>query len=126
MRVAFTAVAGLEVIGRGDAHRRGRLLVPGAPAERFQPRDGTAVILLQPNLPERLQGGQGRGGLAGCRQPAPIQELIAVRPDLAGERLALARVLRQARLVGAETIAGHTTAAAPAAAPRWEPPRSAG
>jgi hypothetical protein len=74
--------------------------------ERFEPRDGTAVIVLQPYLPECLQGGdvpevwRRVGGLP------PRQELIAVRADLPGERLARARVLRQARLVRPEAIAG--------------------
>ena len=94
MGVTFTAVAGLQVVGRRDPHRRRRLLIPRAPAERFESRDGTAVILLQPYLPECLQGGKVPevwrcvGGLH------PRQELIAVRADLPGERLALARVLR--------------------------------
>ena len=92
--LAFTAVAGLQVVGRGDAHRCGRLLIPCAPAERFEPRHGTAVILLDPDLPECLQGGELPEAQRGVGGLHPRQELIAVRADLPGERLALAGVLR--------------------------------
>src|SRR5262245_9422895 len=56
MGIPFTTVAGLQVVGRRDAHRRRWLFVPCTPAKRFEPRDGTAVILLEPYLPKRLQG----------------------------------------------------------------------
>jgi hypothetical protein len=58
MGIAFIAGAGLQVVGRGHAYRRGRWLVPGAPAECFESRHGTAVILLQPDPPQCLQGGE--------------------------------------------------------------------
>jgi hypothetical protein len=58
MGVTLTAVAGLQVVGRRDTHRRRRLLILRAPAERFEPGHGTAVIVLQPYLPECLQGGK--------------------------------------------------------------------
>jgi hypothetical protein len=58
MGVTFTTVARLEVIGGGDAQGRGWLLDPGAPADVIPPRDGTAVILLEPNTAQRLQGGE--------------------------------------------------------------------
>jgi hypothetical protein len=70
------------------------LLVAGAPAERFPPWDGTAVILLEPNPPQRLQGGEGTQAWGGVCGQHPFQELKAVRPNLAGERLACAGVLR--------------------------------
>jgi hypothetical protein len=57
MGIAFTAVAGFQVIGRGKAHRCRRLLVPGAPAQHFPPWDGAAVILLEPNPPQHLRAG---------------------------------------------------------------------
>src|SRR5688500_7157755 len=104
MGVTCTAVAGLQGVGRGDAEGCRRVLSGAAPAPRLVPRDGTAVIVLQPYLPECLQGGEVPevwrrvGGLH------PRQELIAVRADLAGERLAFTGVLRQARLVGAEAV----------------------
>src|SRR5207249_7191912 len=43
MGVAFTAGAGVQVVGRCDAHRRRRLFVRGAPPEHFEPWDGTAL-----------------------------------------------------------------------------------
>jgi hypothetical protein len=60
MGVALTAVAGFQVVGRGHAHRRERLLVPGAPEPRFPPWDRPAVIVLQPHPPQRLAGGEAR------------------------------------------------------------------
>jgi hypothetical protein len=69
--VPLTTVARFEVIGVGDAYRRGRLLVSGAPAELFLPWDGTAVILLEPNPPQRLQGEEILPTEGGSRSPHP-------------------------------------------------------
>jgi hypothetical protein len=45
LRIAFRAVAGFELTGRGDAHGRRGLLLRGTPAHLGHPRDGTAIIL---------------------------------------------------------------------------------
>jgi hypothetical protein len=103
--VPLTTIARLEVRGRGHAYRRGRVLVPGAPAELFPSWDGTAVLLLEPNPPPRRQSGELLPPQGGLRSPPPFQELIALGPDLAGEPLALTGLLRHARVVGAETVA---------------------
>src|SRR5262249_17801893 len=96
MGVAFTTLARLYIVGLLDEQRGGRLLVHGAPADVFQARDRTAVILLEPNLPQGLQGGEvAEGGRVVCG-PHPIQELIAIHPNLACEGVAFARVFRQA------------------------------
>jgi hypothetical protein len=58
MGVTWTAVAGLQVGGRRDTHRRRRWLIPRAPAERFASRHGPAVIGWPPELPEGCQGRQ--------------------------------------------------------------------
>jgi hypothetical protein len=63
--VSFPAVARLEVIGRRDAHRRRRLFIPRAPAERLEPRDGTTVVLLEPDAAQDLHRGLGPH-LGGC------------------------------------------------------------
>jgi hypothetical protein len=104
--LALTAVAGLQVVGRSDAHRGRRLLIPGAPAERFEPRHRTAVIVLEPYLPECLQGREVAEAQRGVGGLHPRQELLAVRADLPGERLARAGLFRQAGMVGPEVIAG--------------------
>jgi hypothetical protein len=106
MSVAFTAVAGLQVVGRGHTYRRERLLVPGAPAELFQPCDGTAIILLQPDPPQRFQGGELPEASQALWEADPRQEVIAIRANLAGECFAFAGILRQAGLVRPEAIAG--------------------
>src|SRR5712691_13359226 len=106
MGVAFRAVAGVQVVGRCDTHRRRRLFVRSAPPEHCEPWDGTAVILLQPYLPERVHGGEVAEVRRTLGGPHPVQKVIAVHPNLASERFALARVLRQARLVRTEAIAG--------------------
>ena len=105
MGVAFRAGAGVQVVGRGDAHRRRRLFVRETPAQRFAPWDGTAVILLQPDLPERLQRREITEVWRTLGGPHPVQELIAICANLLGEGLALARLFRQARLVRSETVA---------------------
>ena len=46
LRVAFRAIAGFQVVGRGNTQRRWRLLVRGAPTECCEPGDGTPAILL--------------------------------------------------------------------------------
>src|SRR5712692_11635114 len=105
MGVAFTAGAGVQVVRRGDAHRRRRLFVRETPAQRFAPWDGTAVIVLQPDLPECLQRKEITEVRRTLGGPHPVQELRAIGANLLGEGLARARVLRQARLVRAETVA---------------------
>src|SRR5262249_14671574 len=70
------------------------------------PRDRAAVIRLPPNPPQRLQGRELPHPEGGVLGPPPFQKLIAIGPDLTGKRLALTRVLRQARLVGPQAIAG--------------------
>jgi hypothetical protein len=105
LRVPFTTVARREIVGGGEAPCRRRWLVAGAPAERFPPRDGTAVIVVPPNLPQRLQGRELPHTEGGIRGPHPFQELIAIGPDRAGARLTCAGVLRQTGLVGPEAIA---------------------
>jgi hypothetical protein len=94
MGLALTAVAGLQVVGCGDAHHSRRWLIPGPRAERFEPRRRTAVIGLAPYLPECRQGREVAEAQSGVGGLHPRQELIAVRTDLPGERLARARVLR--------------------------------
>jgi hypothetical protein len=105
LRVAFRAGAGVQVVGRCDAHRRRRLFVRETPAQRFAPWDGTAVLLLQPDLPERLQRREVTEVRRTLGGPHPVQELIAICATLLGEGLALARIFRQARLVRSETVA---------------------
>jgi hypothetical protein len=104
MGLPFTTVARLQVIGRGHAHRRGRLLVSRAPAECFVPWGCTAVILLDPNPTQCLKSREITEAWRALGGYHPVQELIAVRPDLAGERLAFTCILRQAGLVGPEAI----------------------
>jgi hypothetical protein len=58
MGVAFPAVARLHGIRRRDAPRRGRLFLCRAPAAAFQSWHRTAGILLEPDLPQGLQGGE--------------------------------------------------------------------
>src|SRR5918999_4661933 len=77
---------------------------PRAPAERFPPRDGTAIILLDPNPPQRLQGRKVPEAERGVGGLHPCQELKAVCPNLAGECLAFTGVLRQARLVEPQAV----------------------
>jgi len=105
LRVAFRAVAGLELIGRGEAHGRRRLLLGGAPADLYHCRDGTAIILLHPQLPQCLQGGKGSAIRRALGGPYLVQALIAICAKLAGEGFALTGVLRQARLVRPEAVA---------------------
>ena len=105
LRVALRAVAGLQLVGRGDPQRRWRLLIRGTPTERFEPGNGTTVILLHPDLPERLQRGEGAEVRHACGRPHAVQELIAVHADLAGARFALARLFWQAHLIRSETVA---------------------
>jgi hypothetical protein len=56
VRFALTAVARLQVVGRRDAHRGWWLFIAGAPAQRFAPRDRTAIIRLEPHPSQRFQG----------------------------------------------------------------------
>jgi hypothetical protein len=56
--IAFTAVAGLQVVGGVDQQRRGRVLVSCAPAEHFQPGDRTAIISLEPNPTQGFESGE--------------------------------------------------------------------
>jgi hypothetical protein len=97
--------ARLQGIGRGEAYRGGRWRIPGPPAERLPPGDGTAGLLLPPEPPQRLQGGEctdtGRPLGAG----APRQALRALRANLPGTRLARAGLVRQAGVVGAAAVA---------------------
>ena len=84
MGIPFTTVARLQVVGRVDQQRRGRLLVPRAPAERFHAGDRTAVILLEPNPPQGFKSrevAEAEWALGGHH---PVQELIAVHPDFGG------------------------------------------
>jgi hypothetical protein len=104
MGLALTTVAGLQVVGRGEAHGCRRLLIAGAPAHRFEPRDRTAIIRLAPTLSLRLQGRECPQPECWVRGPHPCEELVALGPDLAGERLACTGVLRQARLGGSEAV----------------------
>ena len=104
--LALTTGAGLEIIGRRNAHRGRRLRSAGAPAQRFTPRGRTAIIRLEPHPPPRLQGRELPHTYSGVRSPHPVQKLIAVRPDLAGARCALTRILRPAGLVRPEAVAG--------------------
>lgn len=106
MGIAFRAVAGIEIVGGRDTDRRRRLFVRETPAQRFAPWDGTAGLLVQPDLPERLQGGEGTEVRCALDGPHPVQELIAICAHLLGEGLALAYIFRQARLVRSETVAG--------------------
>jgi hypothetical protein len=67
--LAFTAVARLQVVGRGDAHRGRRLLIPCPPAERFEPGHRTAVVLLDPVCRSASRAGRAlrpREGSAVC------------------------------------------------------------
>jgi hypothetical protein len=93
MGLALPTVAGLQVVGRGEAYRCRWLLSAGAPAEHLPPWHGTAVLLLPPNLPQYLQSGELPHTESRVRSPHPFQESIAVRANLTGERPALARVL---------------------------------
>jgi hypothetical protein len=105
MGLALTPVAGLQVVGRGAAHRCGRALVARAPSARFKPRDGAAGRRLPPDRPEDLEG---REVIEAYREGVSLQpraQLIAVRAALPGERLARAGLFRHARLVGAEAVA---------------------
>src|SRR5437016_6217178 len=106
MSLACTTVARLQVIGGGHAHRRGWWLIPGAPAECFVPWGRTAVILLDPHPTPCLKSGKVAEAWRALGSHHPVQELIAIRPDLAGERCTLAGVLGQPRLVGPQAIAG--------------------
>ena len=81
------------------------MLLRGTPPEVFQARDGTAVIVVQPALPQRLQSREGAAIRWALGGPPPLSERIAVCPDLTSEGLALARILGQARLVRTETVA---------------------
>jgi hypothetical protein len=74
-------------------------------AERFEPWHRTAVVLLDPYLPECLQGGEVAEAQRSVGGLHRRQELIAVRADLPGERLARVGLFRQAGLVGPEAIA---------------------
>jgi hypothetical protein len=106
MGVTCTAVAGLQVVGSVDQQRRGRLLIPGAPAEHFQPGDRTAIIVLEPHPTQGFKRGEVAEAWRALGGHHPVEELRAVRPDLPSQGLACARVLRQARLFGPQAIAG--------------------
>ena len=66
---------------------------------------GTAGNTTEANPPQRVQGGEATEVWGAIGRKHPFQMLKAVRPDLAGERLAVTGVLRQASLVGPQAIA---------------------
>jgi hypothetical protein len=76
MGIAFAAVGCLQVVGLADQQRRGRLLVPRAPAELFQARGRTAVIVLQPNPPQDLKRRDGVEARWILREHYPVGEIV--------------------------------------------------
>ena len=71
----------------------------GRPSRSGSLRTGVNTMLT------RVARGEAMEASGGVCCPHPFQELIAVRPDLTGEHLACAGILRHARLVRAEAVA---------------------
>jgi len=99
------SLARLQVIGRLHEHGCRGPLIRRAPAEVLQPWDRTAVIMLEPNLPQALQRGEDTRGRRALIAPDPLQELIAIRADLQGQGLTFPGLFGQAPSRGTEAIA---------------------
>lgn len=101
--LALGGEARLRVVRRGDPHRARRQLAVGTPARRAVIVQG--VVVLDPDLPQRLdrreipQPGRGR------RRVHRPQQLAPIHPDLRGQGLAGRRLLRQAILVQPPAVA---------------------
>jgi len=106
MGVAFTAGAGLQVIGRLDEHRGWRALVHGAPAQFLQSWNHTAIVGLYPNLPQALQRWKRTPGERTCIVPAPVEKLSTLGTDPQGQGVALTGLWRQTPPGGPQAIAG--------------------